>query len=117
VRQIRALKGTPDKQSAEKMIRHFRASLRPRHYRGPSDETCHAAEMRLAGKKWPEIYPAIWPGRKSKPYLKSQEQDKLRRNTNEYLKKLMRKAGAPKGQSVIDWLSLKRQAGCSNSLN
>jgi len=122
VRQIWALNGIPDKKAAEKMIRHFRASLRPRQHRGPEDETREAARMRLAGKEWPDIYLAIWPDPQTKPYQKSehqrsQERERLRRNTNEHLRKLMRKDGAPKGQGVRDWLSLKRQAGCSNSLN
>jgi hypothetical protein len=113
VRQIRAQHGIPDKESAKKLTRLFAASLRPRQYRGPDDETKKAIDMRLAGKEWSEIYPEAWADRKIQLQHKSREQDKLRRNTNLHLRKMMCKEGAPKDQSVTDWLNtrLKRQAG------
>lgn len=107
VRDFRRIHGTPDKETVERLIRQVRASLRPRNYRGPDPDTSRAANMRLAGQNWSQIYEEFY-GR----YWKAQvdKRRKLRRNTNAYLKRMKVQDGFPKAMSVPEWLVVRQKS-------
>jgi hypothetical protein len=78
--QIRQRFGVPDQATEDRMVRAFRAALRPRKKAGrkPDQATARAAEMWTAGKKcaqqralWQRIYREVFPDfpRMDKPVL------------------------------------------------
>jgi hypothetical protein len=79
--------GPPEKETRQKLVRQFDVLLRgPRKYRGPSEETLRAAQLRREGKAWNEIYSEILPNR-SHRWQPKEAEERLRRNVKKYLKK------------------------------
>jgi hypothetical protein len=95
--QIRKRFGVPDQSTEERMVRAFRAALRPRKKAGrkPDEATARAAEMWTAGMKrgnqralWQRIYREVFPDFHRMDKLTRQHRTHtLRRNVKAYLRR------------------------------
>jgi hypothetical protein len=59
---VRELHGVPDRKTADRIVRAFRAALLPRKAPGrkPSKEVLLATELRTQGWSWPRIYSEVF---------------------------------------------------------
>ena len=110
-RQIR-FDGFHDPDEAGKVLHEVRAILSPRKRRTANNGTIRAAEMLMEGESWPRIYAAVLGDRWE---YRPKEENHLRRNAKNYVKKVMRKVGTTDGQTVSAWIRqrLKSQSKTS----
>jgi hypothetical protein len=104
--QIRSGFGVPDQATEERIVRAFRAALRPRKKAGrkPDEATARAAEMWNAGMEsagsrsnqralWQRIYREVFPDFQRMDRLTRQHRTHtLRRNVKAYLRRQGRKS-------------------------
>jgi len=80
----------PDRQTAERMAKAYRAALIPRRKPGrkPDSATETAAGMRMRGDPWCEVYSAVVPGwRRMDKHERAYDGARLRRNVKGYLRR------------------------------
>ena len=67
---LRELYGVPDKKTADRMLRIFRAALVTRRTPGrkPSKEVLAAVELKERGWSWPRIYAEVFADWQSWPF-------------------------------------------------